>query len=124
MIPLITAVMPVLGKVIDNLFPDPEQAQKAKAALMEMQQRGELAELEAAARVIEAEAKSEHVITATWRPITMLALVGCVVAYWLGFSAPNLPPEAIDGLLDIVKVGLGGYVVGRSAEKTAKAWKS
>ena len=123
MIPLVTALIPVIGKVIDNVFPDPEQADKAKARLMQMQQDGDLRELEAAARVVEAEAKSEHVITATWRPITMLALVGCVVAYWFGFTAPNLPPEAIDGLLDIVKIGLGGYVVGRSAEKAAKAWK-
>lgn len=45
------------------------------------------------------------------------ALVG---AYWFGFTPANLPPEAIKGLLDIVYIGIGGYVIGRSAEEVAK----
>ena len=31
----------------------------------------------------------------------------------------DIPPD----MWDLLKIGLGGYVVGRSAEKGAKAWK-
>lgn len=100
------------------------EREKTKQKLSELHQSGQLEELSTVASIIRAEAKSEHLITATWRPITMLVLVGCVVGYWFGFTPPNLPSEAVGGLLDIVKLGLGGYVVGRSAEKVAKAWKN
>ena len=53
----------------------------------------------------------------------MLTFVGLIVAHWLGFTPDNLPSEQVMALLDIVKIGLGGYVVGRSAEKVATVWK-
>jgi len=53
----------------------------------------------------------------TWRPITMLVFVGLIVARWLGWSAPNLGEAEVLKLWDIVEIGLGGYVIGRSAEK-------
>jgi hypothetical protein len=34
-----------------------------------------------------------------------------------------LPESEVAALLDIVKIGLGGYVFGRSAEKVAANWK-
>lgn len=123
MVPLVTALIPVVGKVIDNIFPDPEQANQAKLKMLELQQSGQLSELTAAARIVEVEANSDHWLTSAWRPIVMLFLTGCVGAYWFGFTAPNLPEPAVIELLAIVKFGLGGYVLGRSAEKTAKAWR-
>ena len=53
----------------------------------------------------------------TWRPITMLVFVGLIVARWLGWSAPNLGEGEVLKLWDIVEIGLGSYVIGRSAEK-------
>jgi len=53
----------------------------------------------------------------------MLTFVGLVAAHWLSFTAPNITPEEIAALLDIVKIGLGGYMVSRGAEKTMKEWK-
>jgi len=53
----------------------------------------------------------------TWRPITMLTFVALIVARWLGWSAPNLAEAEALKLWDIVEIGLGGYVIGRSAEK-------
>jgi hypothetical protein len=47
-----------------------------------------------------------------------------VVAKWLGWTAPGITPDQELALLDIIKVGLGGYVVGRSGEKIMKAYKS
>lgn len=120
---MIGAILPFAGKIIDKLFPDKDEAQKFKLKLLEMEQAGELKELESAAQIITAEAKSEHWLTANWRPITMLTFVALIVAHWLGWTAPGLSEAEALSLLEIVKVGLGGYVIGRSAEKGIKAWK-
>ena len=53
----------------------------------------------------------------------MLWFAGLVGAHWLGFTPPNLPVEVVNNLLDIVQVGVGGYVLGRSGEKMVKAYK-
>jgi len=70
--------------------------------------------------IIVAEAKSESWLTRNWRPITMLTFTALIVADWLGISAPNLTPELKGKLFSIIQIGLGGYVIGRSAEKIAR----
>lgn len=120
---MIGAILPFAGKIIDKLFPDKDEAQKFKLRLLEMEQAGELKELESAAQIITAEAKSEHWLTANWRPLTMLSFVALIIAHWLGWTAPGLSEAEALSLLEIVKVGLGGYVVGRSGEKIVKQWK-
>jgi len=47
----------------------------------------------------------------------MLVFVALIVARWLGWSAPNLGEVEALKLWDIVEIDLGGYVIGRSAEK-------
>jgi hypothetical protein len=119
----ISAALSIGGKLIDRLWPNPEERDKAKLRLMEMAQAGELTELSERAGVIKAEAQSEHTLAAVWRPVTMLTFTGLICAHWLGFTPENLPQDQVLALLEIVQVGLGGYVVGRSVEKAAKAWK-
>jgi len=130
--PLLTTLLPGLadlgGKLIDRLFPDAEAAAKAKLELFKMQQTGELAVLaaqteiiKAGAQIIKSEAESGSWLTRSWRPITMLTFTGLIVARWMGFAAPNLSQEEYLALWDIVQLGLGGYVVGRSAEKIVPA---
>ena len=60
------------------------------------------------AKIIEAEAKSEHWLTATWRPITMLTFLGLVVADQFGLLAFRLALEA----WTLLQLGIGGYVIG------------
>ncbi len=113
----ISAVLGIGGKLIDRLWPDPEQRAQAQIALMELAQKGELSELVERASIIKAEAQSEHWLAATWRPVLMLTFGALIVARWLGYSAPNLSPDEVLKLWDIVELGIGGYVIGRSAEK-------
>lgn len=119
MLPLIGALAPVLGKVIDRVFPDTEQRELAKIKIMsELQEQS--AEIErAAASIIKTEAASAHWLAANWRPITMLTFVGLIVARWLGFSASGMTEAEYIAIYDLIKIGLGGYVIGRSAEKIA-----
>jgi hypothetical protein len=123
-IAMVEGILGILGKVAggvaDRIFPDPEQELKR----IELQQALQAAVLErtseierAAAEVVKAEAQGQSWLQRTWRPITMLVFVGLIVARWLGWSAPNLGEAEVLKLWDIVEIGLGGYVIGRSAEK-------
>lgn len=116
---LLPVLAPILGDVIRRVIPDSEAQAKAEAeAQMLLMQRG--AEIEqAAADIVKTEAQSEHWLTATWRPIVMLTLTGMIVARWMGYSAPGISEAEALKLWSIVEIGLGGYVIGRSAEKIA-----
>jgi len=75
--------------------------------------------LKARKAVLTAEANSQSDIARNWRPVTMLIFVGVTTLHALGFIDMN--PEMSDNYFDLVKLGLGGYVAGRSFEKVAPA---
>lgn len=111
------ALLPILSKVIDRAIPDKNEAVKIeREVLLALSERS--SELEkAAASIIQAEAASKSWLASSWRPITMLTFVVLIVARWFGWSAPGLSEQEALKLWDIVQVGLGGYIIGRSAEK-------
>lgn len=121
---MLAALLPVLGSIFGdiakNLFPDPAEETKRQQfqqqALGQLLQQAQAIEL-AAAEVVKAEAQSGHWLTANWRPLTMLIFVGLVVARWFGWTAPGMTEAEYLSIYDLIKIGLGGYVVGRSAEK-------
>jgi hypothetical protein len=117
----LTAALNVGGKLIDRLWPDPTQRDQAKLAMLELAQKGELAEFVGRAEIVKAEAASTHWLAANWRPITMLTFCSLIVARWFGWAAPNLSEAEYIKLWSIVEFGLGGYVVGRSVEKIVPA---
>ena len=117
----VTAVLEVGGKLIDRLWPDPAQRDQAKLAMLEMAQKGELAEFTQRAEIIKAEAASESWLAQSWRPILMLTFGGLIVARWFGWAAPDLSEAEYLKLWSIVELGLGGYVIGRTAEKIVPA---
>lgn len=127
---LIPIIGGILGKVIDRAIPDPEAASKAKLDAMSMVQTESASELAAAAQVITAEAQSESYLAANWRPITMLCFVAVIVNNYIlmpyagVLGIPIVPIDLPVDVWDIIQVGLGGYVMGRSAEKLMKTWKS
>ena len=119
---LIPAISSLVGSVIDKAIPDKTKAEELKAQITLAAMNEGAKELEGAVRIITAEAQGESWLQRNWRPILMLFFAGLVGAHWLGFTAPNLPPDVVINLLDIVQVGVGGYVLGRSAEKVTKAY--
>ena len=117
---LIGSIFGPAAEMIDAVHTSDEErlALKAQnlqtyAQALEMALSYENEQLQARARIVEAEAKSEHWITSSWRPITMLTFVALVVADQTGLLAFRLADEA----WLLLQIGLGGYVVGRSAEK-------
>jgi hypothetical protein len=116
---LLPALLPVLGDLFKRWFPDPAEAAKAQQDMV-MALLSQQAALNAAAGdIIKAEAQSKHWLAACWRPILMLTFGGLIVARWLGWSAPGISEAEVLKLWDIVQLGLGGYVIGRSIEKVA-----
>lgn len=110
----ITAALEAGTKLIDKFFPDAGEEQKAKMNAM-------MTEFTARAQIVMAEAQSSNWLAAAWRPILMLTFGGLIVARWFGWAAPNLSEAEYLKLWDIVELGLGGYVIGRSVEKVAPA---
>lgn len=111
------SILNIGGKLIDRMWPDPAQKATAQLALLELAQKGELQDLSERAGIVRAEAASEHWLAANWRPLLMLTFGALIVARWFGWAAPNLTEAEYIKLWDIVELGIGGYVIGRSAEK-------
>lgn len=120
---LIGPLLEVAGKVFDRVFPDKTEADRAKLELLKMSSEHDFKQWAASADIVKTEAASSNWLAASWRPVTMLTFVGLIVARWFGWAAPELEPEEYLKLWDIVQLGLGGYVIGRSVEKIAPAMK-
>ena len=116
--PMVKTLFDTIDKTIDNKG----EADKIKQTIQEKLLSGQLKELEAQASIIVAESKGGW-LQRNWRPILMLVFAGLVVAHWFGFTAPNIPESVQNSLLNIVLVGMGGYIVGRSGEKIMDKYK-
>lgn len=113
------AAIPVIGKIIEKIIPDPDKAAEAKNQLVDLAVKGELDELAERAGVIKAEAQGDSWLQRSWRPIVMLVFTGLIVARWLGWSAPDLTEAVELKLFSIVQIGIGGYIASRGIEKVA-----
>jgi hypothetical protein len=118
--PLISGVLGVIDKAVE----DKDQAKIIKAKLNELAVMGEMKELEAAAKIIVAEAQGDSWLQRNWRPLLMVMFGVIIANNYLIVPIFNTPPADIPpDMWDLLKLGVGGYVIGRSAEKGVKAWK-
>ena len=132
-----TAAITPVTNLIDELHTSDEEKGNLRLKFEAMQSalQGKLIELEksliaARSSIIIAEAQSQSWLASNWRPMLML-LFGIIIAnnyilypYLSLFfdAAPKLeiPPD----MWDLLKLGVGGYIAGRSVEKGIKEWKS
>ena len=129
----ISGILGIGGKLIDKLFPDPEQKAKAQLELLKMEQSGELETVKTQLSAIIAEANSADPWTSRARPsflyVVYILLLWSIpmgiltifkpdaaAAFAQGFGAwlKAIPEE----ILTLFGVVMTGYVVGRSWEKT------
>jgi hypothetical protein len=112
-------VVKEVGNVIDKLFTSEEERIKAKNEVFKVLQEQQLELQKLQTEVILAEANGNW-LQRSWRPILMLAF-GFIVIY-VKFIAPlfslRIPPLENE-FWNLLQLGIGGYVVGRSAEKIA-----
>ena len=78
----IAALLSIGEKVLDKVLPDPEARAKAQAMLIEMQQKGELAKLQAdmneqdnLTKRAEADMKSDSWLSKNIRPMTLIFIL-------------------------------------------------
>lgn len=125
---MIGGILKVLGlfdKVIDKTLVDKDLARQLKHELKTQALELSAAEMKAATSIIVAEAQGESFLQRNWRPATMIFFVIMIGGYWFGLAPDYLVnnPNVVEALFQIVQIGLGGYVAGRSAEKVTKIWK-
>lgn len=131
----ILSFIPIIGKVIDKIWPDPAQAEAAKLRLSELAMQGELAWLDADMKlalgqmeVNKVEAADPSLFKSGWRPaVGWLCVAGFAYASvvrpllpWIatvaGLQVPLLPSMDTAELMTILMgmLGLGGM---RTAER-------
>jgi len=133
------AAIPIIGSIIDKglgiidkAVPDKDLARKLKhefeSSVMSMDYSVIEKELDARAKIITSETGGAG-IKAWWRPVTMLVFVYIVAHNYIlapiiqMFYPPMVVLEIPPDLWMLLKLGIGGYIVGRSGEKMIEKWK-
>ena len=121
-------------KGFDGLFTSDEERLSAKGKIMELQ--GQVMGMsldyeskltEAKSNIIIAEAQGASWMQRNWRPTLMLTIVAIVANNYIVYpylallGLPAMPLELPEELFTLMQIGVGGYIVGRSAEKIAKS---
>lgn len=123
-------LLEIIGKALEKIIPDTAARDKAMIEIQAQLLANDKALAEAARDVLVAEAKGESWMQRNWRPVFMLCIVFVIMAN--GFLLPILSAlfrvdlvklqgwDAIpQSLWSLAQIGVGGYVMGRSAEKIA-----
>ena len=115
----------ILFNTIEKAVPDKDLQEKLKAQLQTQLLQSHTQELKAAASIIEAEAKAGW-FASSWRPLLMYVLIFILVwNYVIGpvikiFMGAVITFELPGDVWSLLQIGLGGYVLGRSAESVAR----
>lgn len=118
--PFLSGLIQPVTQLIDEMHTSDEERLQVKSKLFEMQSamaaqmlNYEARLVETKTKVIAAEAQGASWMQRNWRPLTMLTFLGLIVSDTFGLTEFRLAQEA----WTLLQIGLGGYVVGRSAEK-------
>jgi hypothetical protein len=126
----ITAGINAVSSIIDKIFPDKTEAEKAKVKLAELAQAGQLEELKlllGQQDINKTEAQHESIFVAGWRPFVGW-VCGTALAYtfilqpfliWLlsAFSVVTRMPKLDMSELSVILVGMLGLGAYRSYDK-------
>lgn len=126
----LAAILPsILGPISDilaRLIPDPNKRIELENEITKAMLTNQAAMLDSMKSVMVADAQSEGWLTRNARPLTVVW--GLTMLTWLGVIAPSLGigPEAITAikqvpsdLWNLVTVGVGAYILGKSGEAIA-----
>lgn len=124
----LTAVLDIGGKLIDKLWPDPIEADKAKLELFKLQQAGQLQEIAGQLEINKVEAASSSLFIGGWRPFIgwvcgsalMYTYIGYPFLIWFfALVKPSVVPPKLgnDGMLYELMFGMLGLGALRTTEK-------
>jgi len=131
---LIGPVSGLINKVLDKTVEDKDLKTKLKAgAMLQLVNKDNnefMTHLKQAGSIIRAETQSGSWLAVNWRPMLMclfgLIIFNNYVLYpYLSLFFEEAPVLAIPAdMWVLLKIGVGGYVVGRSAEKVTQIYKN
>ena len=121
----IGAILDIGSKLVDKFFPDPQQAEQAKLKLLEMQQNGELAQLNAdvaeqheLTERLKADMGSDSWLSKNIRPMTLIAiLTGYFVFAGLSAAKIDVNESYVQLLGQWGMLIMSFYFGGRTLEK-------
>ncbi len=123
---LIAGIFKPFADLVNNVHTSTEEKQAMRNKLAEILAAVELQFLElskqlitAQQAVITAEANGQSWLQRNWRPLTMVNFLILINLDYFGVLNHPLSER----VWDVITWGLGGYVVGRSAEKVAGSLK-
>ena len=121
---VVEGISNIAGKFIEDKDKVNEFNNQIKNKLLSVEQEV----IKAQSAVIVAEAKSGSFIAQNWRPIMMLTFVAIIANNYILFpyiqlfggtsTLLEIPPD----MWSLLKIGVGGYIVGRSGEKMVKTY--
>lgn len=111
----VTGIAGAIGEVVDRLTLPSREKKKLETDLLRLIAESERQRLEGQAAVIGEEARGNW-LQRSWRPLVMLTFAVIILAGTFT-SLPILAETS--RFWDLLEIGLGGYVVGRSGEKVA-----
>lgn len=121
-IPIIDAILGLVNTAVDKIFPDKTEALKVKGEIEKTILQNEATITLAVAEIIKTEAQGGW-LQRNWRPLLMLTCIFIVAnnyilyPYIILFGGKAIVLDLPEKLWNLMTIGVGGYVVGRSAEK-------
>jgi hypothetical protein len=133
-VPILGDIVNGVVDIIDKSVEDEDKKNELKAALDKALMTADLTrfqeQIKAQASIVLGEVKGESWLQRNWRPILMLTVVAVVANnYLLSPYLGAIFPQYVhvlalpDRLWDLMTLGVGGYVVGRTGEKITQRWK-
>lgn len=124
---LVSGIFKPFSDLVDNVHTSTEEKLTLRNKLAEIVTAVELQVLEltkqlvsAQQTIIVAEANGQSWLQRNWRPLTMVNFLILINLDYFGILNHPLSER----VWDVITIGLGGYVVGRSVEKVAGSLKT
>lgn len=120
----VKGVTDLVGQFVEDKDKANQLESEIKAKLINLEQEVVKAQRD----TIVAEAKSQSFIARNWRPIMMLTFVFIIANNYIFFPYIQLfggqavELEIPDAMWGLLKIGVGGYVLGRSGEKMVDSY--
>ena len=111
-----TELVNAAGKIVDEVVTSKEEALTVKEKLADTIFESSVEILNIQKEIILADSTGNW-LQRSWRPIVMLLFAGLVATYWFGFASPET--DLAMKIFDIIELGIGGMVIGRTVEKVA-----
>jgi hypothetical protein len=125
----LSAITGPLFGVIDKAVTDKDEANRLKQEIQSQLIDSENSVVKAQMQIILAEAAGESWLQRNWRPLLMIVIVAIIgnnylIAPYLGaMFGVGLQLDLPDRLWDLMTLGVGGYVAGRTVDKGIKTWQ-